>query len=46
MHHPNAADEATLQRLLAANPNNGPLACQLGELLRQRGDFAAAEPLA
>jgi tetratricopeptide (TPR) repeat protein len=43
---PALAIEAELRRRVAADPNNSLLLCQLGELLRQRGDFAAAEPLA
>jgi len=35
--------EADVRRQLAAEPNNGLLACQLGELLRLRGDLANAE---
>ena len=46
MHHPTTPNEATLRRLLAADPNNGQVTCQLADLLRHRGDFAAAEPLA
>lgn len=38
--------EAEVRQRLAADPNNGQLTYALGELLRQRGDFAGAEPVA
>jgi tetratricopeptide (TPR) repeat protein len=41
---PAAGLEAELRRRVTADPNNATLVCQLGELLRQRGDFAGAEP--
>ena len=43
MSHPISSAEADLRRRLAADPNNGLLACQLGELLRLRGDLPSAE---
>jgi len=43
---PQQISEAEVRQRLAADPNNGQLTYALGELLRQRGDFGGAEPLA
>ena len=46
MQQASTVTESDLRRRLTADPNNWQLACMLGELVRLRGDFAGAEPLA
>ena len=46
MHQASTVTESNLRRRLTADPNNWQLACMLGELVRLRGNFVAAEPLA
>lgn len=46
MTQPISSAEADLRRRLATDPNNWQITCLLGELVRLRGDFTGAEPLA